>query len=361
MRICFDKPEVEIAELQIFGPAPEAIPETAALPNLPAVLRENGIGSLYSDRWVANQVHRTTRGGVRTAIEPGIFPDCDTVLPSQLRLTADCALLVRNEDAGTTEQCLADRDIAMRRTEVGPWILFDFAPDRWQDKHASPLGLEWTGFGVMQANTKEWSRTLIQRAEAAHAEQGDRTKAIALLQKALRVYENYRPARRKLAEWLAEAGRTDEARRADAEAAAVWKPDVAAPIAFKNGVCLLGLDLPETPVAPGQSFEVRYYWKCPPEVDTDRLAVFAHFKNGGRLFQDDHVLLDGLPVSYQPYPDEVFVEKRTVTVPEGTPTGNYAIEIGVHDRAPPAERLRPGTELPSRKRAVTLPVSIAVS
>jgi len=359
MRICFDVRDVEIAELQIFGLAPEPVPETAALPRLLETLRANGIRSLYSDRWVANQVHWGTQGGIRTAIEPDIFRDCDTVLPSELELSPDSALLVRGEDAGATERCLEDRNIAMRRTEVGPWLLLDFGPDQWRDEYAAILGLRWCGFGVLRAETKKWSRTLIRQAETAHAGD-DLTGAIALLREALQVYDNYRPARGKLAHWLAEAGRDDEAARERAKAEGMWEPAVAAPVGFKNGARFLGLDVPHTPVKPGQPLEVAYYWRCPPEVETEKLAVFAHFKSGDSLFQDDHILLHGLPVAYQPYPDEVLIERRAFLVPPDIPPGDYAIELGLHDRDPPAERLRPKTELPNRRRAVTLPAVVTV-
>jgi 4-amino-4-deoxy-L-arabinose transferase-like glycosyltransferase len=360
IRICFDVPDIEIVELHIFGPGSDPLPETSAWPDLYAAIRTNGVRSLYSDRWVANQVHRMAGGKIRTTIEPEIFPDCDSVLPADLEPTRDCALLVRTEDAALTAHLLADRKLPMRRTPIGPWVLFAFGPGDWQDGYADAPGLRWSGCGLLETERKKWSRSLVKRAEAAYATTGAGEEPIALLTEALQVYGNFRPARLMLSKWLAEAGRTAEAARIETEAAGMWKPAISTAVRFKNGVQLLGVDLPGTPVHAGETFQARYFWRCPPEVESSRLAAFVHFKNGDRLFQDDHVLLDKLLVSFQPYPDEVFVEERSVNVPADIPEGDYTVDLGLHDRDPPAERLRPKTDLAVHRRAVTLPVSVAV-
>ena len=97
-------------------------------------------------------------------------------------------------------------------------------------------------------------------------------------------------------------------------------------------------------------------------MQTRELAVFVHFKRESSiLFQDDHVLLEGKDISFQPYPDEVFIEERIITVPQNVGTGLCEVLLGLHDRHPPRKRLRPYTSLPDFKMAVHLPVTSRIA
>ena len=86
-----------------------------------------------------------------TPEEKGIFM-AGKPIEHVVALTPSTALLARDEDAGICRRTLVGRGVAMRETPVGPWILFDFAPQgsgSWAESYRAVDGLLWTGFACV--------------------------------------------------------------------------------------------------------------------------------------------------------------------------------------------------------------------
>jgi hypothetical protein len=93
----------------------------------------------------------------------------------------------------------------------------------------------------------------------------------------------------------------------------------------------------------------------------EQLAVFVHVIGpNGRRFQDDHMLLDGIDTSFQPFP-EVFTENRRVSVPADLPPGEYRLWVGLYQTVPPRRRLEPTTDLNGHERAVEIPLTLRIT
>lgn len=272
----------------------------------------------------------------------------------------DVALLVARENAPLCRGVLAQRDISMRETVIGRWVLFDFDMDTWHKEWQDDFGLVWAGVGCFMADNKRWAATLVQRADKTIESENNRARAIELLRKAVTVRPNYLPALERLARLLVETQQHGEAGEWKRKAERASRPDTVAEIEFENGIRFLGLSLEPLPALPGRMFSIRYFWRCPSDVRTDVLAVFVHFMGAEGRFQDDHVFLETEDVSFQPFP-EVFVEERTVAVPQDAKAGDYEVRLGLYLRCPPGKRMPFTTELPSRKYATRLPVTLTIS
>lgn len=343
-----------IAELQIFGADSELKSEKDAFPELENLLVERKITRLYSDRWVANQIYKRYQDRIRTELEPLIFGSPDSTAASLIQFEPRTALAVRRENAPLCRHVLSMRQITMRETELEPWVIFDFDPRQWKPRYADNHALCWSGFTCLLTQQKRWATTLMQWADSASTQ--DR---VAMLEKAAEAYPDYLPAMDKLALCLRETGQEDEAQLWEDRSTAIWKPRIPADIRFSNGVKLTGISLDKMEVRPGQHVIVKYYWQCPPETDTRLFAAFVHFEREHDMFQDDHVLLEGINTAYQPFP-EVFVERRIVRIPPDTKSGNYVMVLGLLDRRPGGKRLKARTRLPRHRRAITLPVALEI-
>jgi len=351
--------EFRVAEVRLLTPGPATAPQPDALPDLLKLLKRRGIRRLYSDRWVANAVHTATRGAILTAREPAVFSDAAPDDPGWVTLDPHTALLVAEPALAGARFCLDERRIDMRETAVGPWVLLDFGPGQWRPEYASPPGLYCFGYTCLLGGRKQWASTLAQRAKRIAAEENDLTRAVTWMREAVAAYPNHRPGIQKLAAWLRESGNEEEARVWEEQASAMWTPSVRAEAEFAGGARLIGVFLDPAAVRPGQTFSLRCYWTCPPEVQTELLAAFVHFVGQEGMFQDDHVLLQDAEVGFQPFP-EVFVEERSVAVPPGTPPGDYRMRIGLYSRMGTGKRVRVRTGLEQHRRAVWLPVTVRV-
>jgi hypothetical protein len=221
------------------------------------------------------------------------------------------------------------------------------------------VGLRFLGFSCLIGEGKKFAVRLLEQAEAARQGGAKLQAALALAEEAVRTRPGYVPAREALSRCLREAGRVGEAERLAAGVKTDTVPIVPAEARFSNGVRLLGISSLPSETRPGETFRIRYFWRCPRQVKASDLSVFVHFVASEIGFQDDHPFLEGQDTSYQPYP-EVFVEERTVRVPAEASEGTYRLNVGLIDSRPPHRRYRVTSDLPQRLRAVTLPVDIHV-
>lgn len=333
-----------LQEIQLFSPAPAPAGEAAVLPDLLVHLKTRGIKQLYCDRWPAGAVYRATKGAVRTTLNPSAFSACSLAVSNTIQLGPQTALLMRQEDAALGRPALADRLVAMRQTEIPPWVLFDFAPGQWQPEYGR-VELHWAGFGCLAKNNKKWAAELVRRAEALAAN-GESGGALALLEKAGQAWPLYPPAVERRARLRGEKE--------------TGSPEIAAEIKFENGVTLAGLALSTNAAPAGGAFTIQYYWRYPAGGVKGRPCVFVHFLGGEKILQDDHPLAEFAGAEYQPYP-ETFVETRRLFVPLSARAGEYQIRLGLYDAARPDQRRIPArTVLPGKLNSVELPVKLTI-
>lgn len=345
-----------LMEVQLFAPAGKIASTTDSIEPVLEHLQSNGVTRVYSDRWLANRIHVWSDGRISTDLDPAIFPELATSSRA-MALDPDTAIVVPQRDGLLTREMLARRDIDMRQTLLGDWLVFDFRGQKWHARYRIDPALDWTGFGCLSRGDKTWAVSLIQLARLDYARADGRDTAIARLREAHRLHPNLKPAVDMLAQYLAEAGNPE----ADAWAQISrgrWTPGSPAPISFANGVELIGVTVPEEGLASGQEVEIAYFWRCPPNVVTYYWSVFVHFLvDDTVVLQDDHTLLDGRRVRDQPSP-EVFAERRRVVLPNIAAGKTCRMRIGLVAVRRPGVRIAADTKLPKHDGAVTLPVSI---
>ena len=378
-----------LAEMQLFCPAPAPAGEAASLAPLLEIMHKRNLNRVYCDRWPANALYRETGGAIQTALNPDIFHKESILAEGGLWFTPRTALLARREDAGLCERALAGRLVNMRRTEVGPWVLFDFIPGTWKEEYGRNPELEWTGFACLAKNNKRWAAELVDRADILAAK-GDQSGAAGLLLKANESWPLYTPVLERLARLAAEGENIQDMDLNLSRAGLIpainsrprpqggagsaktenkyWQheydrlhPHVKAGIKFSNGLELAGITLSTNAVSAGEAFAIQYYWQHPETGLKEKPCVFVHFINGENLLQDDHLLESFAGADYQPYA-EYFIETRRPVVPAGAKPGKYKILLGLYDPArKDLRRFKAETMLPGKLNAVELPACLEIS
>jgi len=127
---------------------------------------------------------------------------------------------------------------------------------------------------------------------------------------------------------------------------------------FANGIRLLGVQVPDSEIPPGDAAWARFFWEFPAHWAGPAPIGFAHvIDRAGRIVtQADHELR--LPRDVRDR--EV---RRALTIPPGTRAGRYAMRVGVVDPDRPGvlSRVRPVRSLFQCKgRAVVIPDAVRV-
>lgn len=102
---------------------------------------------------------------------------------------------------------------------------------------------------------------------------------------------------------------------------------------FGNQIDLIGYDLAQTTVQPGQTFDLTAYWQAQQPVATAYSALAQLVDQAGHLYAgQDNLHPGGLPTAdWQPWG---FVrDSHAVRVPWGTPPGDYFLTTGLYDPA----------------------------
>ena len=107
--------------------------------------------------------------------------------------------------------------------------------------------------------------------------------------------------------------------------------DDAAPVA-----ALIGYDLDETAISPGQPFTVTLHWQARETADTG-YVVFVHLvREGNIVAQSDRVPAGGTRPTTGWLPGEFVADAHVLTIPPETPEGEeeeYVLLIGLYDPA----------------------------
>jgi 4-amino-4-deoxy-L-arabinose transferase-like glycosyltransferase len=111
-------------------------------------------------------------------------------------------------------------------------------------------------------------------------------------------------------------------------------PDVQYPVGVDLGsaVNLIGYDLPQESVAPGEAFPLTLYWRALDEMDTS-YTVFVHVvgPDGVIRGQWDSVPGDGTLPTTGWVKDEVIADEYLVPMDEDLPPWQYTILVGMYD------------------------------
>jgi 4-amino-4-deoxy-L-arabinose transferase-like glycosyltransferase len=142
IRVAVAPGHTEVAELQLFAPAPQPADWQASFGALSALLTERGLTDIYSDRWVANRLYRTDNPIIRVSGEPSFLKRSAALLPTRVDVSPLTALVVGQESAPLTRRVLEAAGVRSRETAVGPWFLFD---QLWRHGDGR-TALFWCGF-----------------------------------------------------------------------------------------------------------------------------------------------------------------------------------------------------------------------
>ncbi|HDQ72719.1 MAG TPA: hypothetical protein ENN19_11590 [Chloroflexi bacterium] len=124
-----------------------------------------------------------------------------------------------------------------------------------------------------------------------------------------------------------------------ATSSAVEPSDVAHPLDLRLGetIHLLGYDLKQSAVAPGETIELALYWQASAPVEI-RYKVFTHLlgdvynpASGNFLWgQQDNEPVNGQAPTTSWAPDAVIVDRYAIPVAANAPPGIYQIEVGMY-------------------------------
>lgn len=97
-------------------------------------------------------------------------------------------------------------------------------------------------------------------------------------------------------------------------------------------VTLLGYDLAETEVEPGETLHLTLYWQAQREMKTS-YKVFTHLLDAqNRIWgQNDSIPVGGTYPTTAWLPGEVIVDEYEISVKSDAPVGEYRIEVGMYD------------------------------
>jgi hypothetical protein len=108
--------------------------------------------------------------------------------------------------------------------------------------------------------------------------------------------------------------------------------DVAADVAWENGIHLVGYDLAKESVERGDGAELTLYWQTQADITTS-LTVFVHIydADGATIAQQDSIPLGGARPTTGWAPGEILVDRYAIPIPANIPPGRYSIRVGLYD------------------------------
>lgn len=110
--------------------------------------------------------------------------------------------------------------------------------------------------------------------------------------------------------------------------------DVIAEVGWENGITLLGYDLPQQRLRPGDGLNLTLYWQAQNEIPAS-LTAFVHLINeeGRIVAQRDQIPVGGTRPTSGWAPGEVISDAYGILIPQDLPPGAYRLRIGWYHAA----------------------------
>lgn len=347
-----------LSECRFFAVAGEPVSLDASWEALVDALRERSARRLYCPRWVANRLHQA-EFDIEVPLYQVAFPGQG--LGTVVELGQPTAVLVPRYEAPATRRVLEQHEVAFAETEVARWILFELEATH-DALRAAVSPVVWTGFGLITGNSQAYAGALLEASRSLVDKAAPPAAVAERIWQAADVYPGSLTAACDLLRWLSVQGEDELGEElagiARRQEALLWEPNVT----FKGGLALEGLLVEPARAAPGDEVRMTYVWRCPPDFYPGGIVVFMHLEGEGKTVQDDHVLLETVdPHQIQgQLPGEMFVDERTLVLPEDAAPGGYDVSMGLYRRSS-GERLKPRTERDVEDRALVLPEALVVS
>ena len=330
------------------------------MPVLIQDLRGRGVKRLYSDRWVANQIHEACAGDIDVMLSPVAFSGSPLPWGERVTFSRDTALLCLLHDVETTKRALRRFGFQVRETEIGPWMLLEYGGRRILEGQwpAPAPPLLWSGFGCLRGHNADYAQDLYEQGVMLMDESRDVAEGQRMLMAAVAAHPNIVTVDPALFDSIFGGGPALAENRANTQFSG---SQAIVDAHYSGGILLENVILPTESVRPGGTFKISYSWRRHAVVPRERLQVFVHFRQDGIRFQDDHRFLSALPVhtlKVHRFP-ELDTEHRLVQVPEDAPTGSYDVHVGLFNWKT-SGRLKVSCELPIRHRAVILKNAVRI-
>lgn len=100
---------------------------------------------------------------------------------------------------------------------------------------------------------------------------------------------------------------------------------------FNREIVLIGVDFPPNPVQPGENVVLNLYWRLfGAEIESDYSSILHLRDRAGNLVAEYGSFMPGDLATSNWFPGEYYLQERVnITIPEGTPPGNYALDVGL--------------------------------
>ncbi len=115
----------------------------------------------------------------------------------------------------------------------------------------------------------------------------------------------------------------------------LWKMDHEVDIHFSEGIRLVGYDSSATTIRPGETLELRFYWRADTAPTID-YSLFVHLNPAGELMPMAQI--DGAPARPERLtptwndPDETIISQPfSLPIPDGLEPGTYEVRVGLYD------------------------------
>ena len=102
-------------------------------------------------------------------------------------------------------------------------------------------------------------------------------------------------------------------------------------VTFGQRIALLGLDLPVTPLQPGQTLDFRLHWQALAPI-SENYIIFAHLLDAGgnlRAQQDIAPLQGRYPTSWWDA-NEIIIDPHPLPLPPDLAPGRYTLRLGLY-------------------------------
>lgn len=347
----------EMSEIFVYEARGEGSDAYQGVNELIQYIRRNDFERVYAPRWLSAKIKEKLGPQIKTQesysdplFKRGRVPD------PVIQFSPKVAFVFLDEDAHIFEKLMMDYQIESQA--FGPYRIYFYS--EWTEAHELLLGKDqsylWTGFSLLDTRLTLRSSVYVEYAKSL-ARKRLLQEALRFIQKALSFDPSHLDARRSYADLLKRLGRKEESHREWEKIYTDTIPQVSAYCHFKEGLEYLGHSIhtqdSQNNIRPGDTVEIDYFWRI-DRVPSREWSVFVHFEGQGKLFQNDHRLLEQLYGRLEYRIGDIIVERYPLTIPEDCPPGSYKIGIGVFEFESNERKKIKQTRLNHRKGKVTI-------